>query len=1035
MSARGSNASMGARNSNLVAERRLRPLWDAIDSGQFKQALKLVNSRLTKDPDSVYLIVLKALVLERLEKAEEALALCEQAKASEPIDDLTLSALQVVYHRLGRSEQATLCYELACSKAPQNLELMMGLFNCHVRDYSFLKQQQVALKMHKLFGEERFLLWSVCSIQLQVSCANKDKTLLSLAEALLKKRSENQGFEELEALRVYLAILEEANKYDAALALLSSKSGDLFSINSEKLKLEGKLLLLSQQYELAAKVLKEVLEISPDDWATYLLYLDAILEVPTGGAGIFENSSIQNNCKSSVSGVSNEEAENRLQVAKAFVESLQDKDQRELRRGPFLAIVEIERRRFLLQLGGQNVETFADHLQASVVNYFRRFGNLVSFASDVQGYLNLIQQCCCDGFLERLHLACNEAQGESSVMILRRRISLFQVQMQLSFQATPDRDLVAQAIEVAKLYVESLKLSKDLDPQENMWGEELITMAATFLVQLFLSTRNPGYVVEAIILLEFGLAFQKYSFQYKIMLVSLYSTAFCSSLAFDWYKSLDVKNILIETLSHHMLLPLRRSMLWSELETMLSDTVKFHKDYAKEAADLTIVAYRNCNYSKVLEFVQFKNRLQHSHNLLFLKAEGVFLQLIQKAAALDDFLLVLEELDGGNELLKWGSDENLANLSFNEGLDTRPWWSPAPGKCILTEAVGKQPSLQHKESQEQGIEREEGWRRLLCKRCLLPRLLFLSLNAVRFKDDGENSVKSHADELQCLVKKYGECLGFQKEKLEEVFVDVSYLKAVSKIGELDASDMFSLVLFRTSYQYMFESNFHGLSSLIDMAKLYIAELTGFAKISDLKMWEPSHSDIVASWSALPSLVLLVTEGFTWYSLCLQMWRRYLQPGGKAGRRKKKGANIASAPDLSADGWRSTLLNELQANIDAFCNMLKELLRIVTRLLWASEESFSRILQNYVDEGIHSEPLRESVANPIPGLIFNAFKSTLDATDSLGERLDSVIQAHEILSLTEKMAGSQCATLQKLSGVLSSILNGLQPAAPSSQKGL
>lgn len=38
---------------------------------------------------------------------------------------------------------ATGCYEYASGKFPNNLELMMGLFNCYVREYSFVKQQQV----------------------------------------------------------------------------------------------------------------------------------------------------------------------------------------------------------------------------------------------------------------------------------------------------------------------------------------------------------------------------------------------------------------------------------------------------------------------------------------------------------------------------------------------------------------------------------------------------------------------------------------------------------------------------------------------------------------------------------------------------------------------------------------------------------------------------------------------------------------------------------------------------------------------------
>ncbi|PHT38100.1 hypothetical protein CQW23_21673 [Capsicum baccatum] len=117
---------------------------------------------------------LKALVLERMGKAEEAFSVCLSAKEllytndSVLIDDLTLSTLQIVFQRLDHLDIATSCYEYACGKFPNNLDLMMGLFNCYVREYSFVKQQQIAIKMYKIVGEERFLLWAVCSIQLQV---------------------------------------------------------------------------------------------------------------------------------------------------------------------------------------------------------------------------------------------------------------------------------------------------------------------------------------------------------------------------------------------------------------------------------------------------------------------------------------------------------------------------------------------------------------------------------------------------------------------------------------------------------------------------------------------------------------------------------------------------------------------------------------------------------------------------------------------------------------------------------------------------
>ncbi|XP_039042978.1 N-terminal acetyltransferase B complex auxiliary subunit NAA25-like isoform X4 [Hibiscus syriacus] len=81
-------------------------------------------------------------------KPDEALSVCLNAKEllykneSLLMDDLTLSTLQIVFQRLDHLELATSCYEHACGKFPNNLELMMGLFNCYVGEYSFVMQQQ-----------------------------------------------------------------------------------------------------------------------------------------------------------------------------------------------------------------------------------------------------------------------------------------------------------------------------------------------------------------------------------------------------------------------------------------------------------------------------------------------------------------------------------------------------------------------------------------------------------------------------------------------------------------------------------------------------------------------------------------------------------------------------------------------------------------------------------------------------------------------------------------------------------------------------
>lgn len=227
-----------------IPERRVRPIWDAIDSRQFKNALKHSTSLLAKCPNSPYALALKSLILERMGKSDEALSVCLNAKEllykndSLLMDDLTLSTLQIVFQRLDRLDLATGCYEYACSKFPSNLELMMGLFNCYVREYSFVKQQQTAIKMYKLVGEERFLLWAVCSIQLQVFCGNGGEKLAMLAEGLLKKHVASHSLHEPEALMVYISILEQQEKYGDALEILSGQLGSLLMIEVDKLRIQ-----------------------------------------------------------------------------------------------------------------------------------------------------------------------------------------------------------------------------------------------------------------------------------------------------------------------------------------------------------------------------------------------------------------------------------------------------------------------------------------------------------------------------------------------------------------------------------------------------------------------------------------------------------------------------------------------------------------------------------------------------------------------------------------------------------------------------
>jgi N-terminal acetyltransferase B complex non-catalytic subunit len=136
---------------------------------------------------------------------------------------------------------------------------------------------------------------------------------------------------------------------------------------------------------------------------------------------------------------------------------------------------------------------------------------MVSFASDVKEFLKHIHGAQKLWLAKALHQACPElTPAISPVKALRYRVSAFQVEYQLGVQAhVTDSDVVAQAVEIMHLYLRSIQLSVDLDPQENMPGEELLTLITDLLIQLYLRTQQLGYILEAILVLEFGLAMRR----------------------------------------------------------------------------------------------------------------------------------------------------------------------------------------------------------------------------------------------------------------------------------------------------------------------------------------------------------------------------------------------------------------------------------------------------------------------------------------------------------------------------------------------
>uniref|UniRef100_A0A452YRW3 N-alpha-acetyltransferase 25, NatB auxiliary subunit n=1 Tax=Aegilops tauschii subsp. strangulata TaxID=200361 RepID=A0A452YRW3_AEGTS len=805
-----------------IPERRVRPIWDAVDSRQYKSALKLCTALLAKHPTSPYALALKALTLERMGKPDEALSVCLEAKEllySNNIfhfDDLTLSTLQIVFQRLERLDLATSCYEYACTKYPNNLELMMGLFNCYVREYSYVKQQQTALRMYKTVGEERFLLWAVCSIQLQAYFSSGGEKLLAFAEALLKKHISSHSLHEPEALSLYVSILEQQAKYDAALEVLSGDLGSLMGREEDKLRLQ---------------------------------------------------------------------VESRLASALLFVQKLQKNDSSDSVRGPHLANIEIERQH---RLSGNSTK-----FMEALVNYFHRFGHLSCSSSDVEIYLHMLSG---DEITELLDTISRSFDASSvSVKALGLTITTFKVQELLGTllsKSTTDLQRIAKGM--VETFYKNLPLSRDLDPQESMHGEELLSMASNILVQLFWRTRNLGYLLEAVLVLEFGLTVRKHVWQYKITLVHLYSYLGALPLAHRWYVSLEVKNILLESVSHHILPQMLSSPFLQQTASLVKDYLRFMDDHLKESADLTCLAYRHRTYSKVIEFVQFKNRLQRSMQYLAVKSDSVILSLKQKSESLEEVESVLENVNHGEGLVDLSSEDNMKHLTFNEDLEARPWWTPTTSVNFLSEPIDESSTpacfraevCKHKSTEKDGPKMRDAERK-----CLVPQLVYLSMHgcvsSLRETEPNGSVSDITVGEMKTLLEKYARTIGYSMDDALSMILGISSGKKSMKDFAPDIVSWMSFAVFINAMNLWSNESVIPRTDPSSPSSWEIVD--SLVKICIEEHLTDANRILTCPGNKIPLLVQMVTEPISWHLIIIQSCMRVVAPQGK--KKKKSGPSL------------------------------------------------------------------------------------------------------------------------------------------------
>ena len=283
--------------------RKVQPIYEALDARNPKQAVKLCDAALKKA--SIPLVrALKAVALERIGRADEATALVREEAAAivkaPPIDETVLSTLMIVFRAVGLASEGSAAYEAAWQVEPDNSELAAHLFSSHLRTAQYAKAQAVAMKMFKRPQGDEYIFWAVSCVVLQVDdmapprqphkayaeAAPPEAAAkhLQLAAAMLGRAATQGKLTRLPHLQLYDEVLKRQQAHAERLTLLDTH-GALEQNQVESLRkraeLHERLGQLGAAQAAHATLLREH---TPDAWISHTAHLRCALARVAAGA-------------------------------------------------------------------------------------------------------------------------------------------------------------------------------------------------------------------------------------------------------------------------------------------------------------------------------------------------------------------------------------------------------------------------------------------------------------------------------------------------------------------------------------------------------------------------------------------------------------------------------------------------------------------------------------------------------------------------------------------------------------------------------
>ncbi|XP_019853381.1 PREDICTED: N-alpha-acetyltransferase 25, NatB auxiliary subunit-like [Amphimedon queenslandica] len=623
-------------------ERKLRPVYDALDNAQHKKVMQMVDKILKKSPNLHCAKALKAIALLRLGRGDEGTKLINSVIECRPGDNATLQAVFMYCRELGDYKKIVELYESAVKSYPTNEEFLTQLFMAYVRVGDCAKQQQIAVQLSKHYPQNGpYYCWRIMSIMMQAHEADDSiakQMFLPLAERLMEKYIEEKRIESEAEIRLYISVLQSLDKNEKILRILKNELGEKLRHPEEVLRYELQCLeSLGQWSQLVSRLVPAIKE-QPDNWGHLKLYITSQVHRLKTENEALNDTEVESE-KGEGQGVESP-LDEMVSVLNELVSAEDEKKSKRLR-GPYLSVLEAVRQ---LKEAAMPFDKFPD-LATLLEQYFKLFSSKSCCFDDTSTYTSLLSSEELRELLLKLEAWCNadltnftceDEDISANVSKLYRDISLFKLQRfsghHSSLSLSEKRSLVKKCYQ---LFEAGLRFGLSLSATVSQHSDSYVIIGAHLMLQIFNETGDYADLWECVLMLKAANQQSSSNPQILLLLMKLYGWLGAIDQCTQSYNRLSIKYIQVDSIGYTAHRFISSLGAFGFAGQMYRTAIRFYVNCSKETSDYITNSYKNGVFHRVIEITKLKDRFSRSHEFYILGVESMLYEYLKSVSSME----------------------------------------------------------------------------------------------------------------------------------------------------------------------------------------------------------------------------------------------------------------------------------------------------------------------------------------------------------------------------------------------------------------